>query len=85
MEGAMPNESPPGGVFRSRSGLVLLGFLAVGGYFVWTEHQAHAIQYLPYALLLLCPLMHLFHRHGGHGGKDSNEEHVGHRHERDRR
>ncbi len=61
----------------SRQGLVLAGFIAVSGYFLWTEHEAHvklAIPYLPFLLLLLCPLMHLFmhHDHGGHG------DHKGH-------
>jgi len=60
-----------GGWFRSRNGLVLAGFLAIAAYFLWTEHRAHVIQYLPFALLLLCPLLHLFHGgHGGHGGGD---------------
>lgn len=47
-----------------------LGFLAVAGYFLLTEHRAHVVPYLPFLLLLACPLMHLFmHRgHGGHGG-----------------
>ena len=47
---------------------VFFGFLLVAGYFLLTEHQAHAVQVLPYLLLLACPLMHLFHRHGGHRG-----------------
>ena len=51
----------------SRTGLVLLGFLAVGGYFLWTEHQAHTIAALPWLLLAGCLVMHLF-MHGGHGG-----------------
>lgn len=56
----------------SRSGLALLGFLAVAGYFLWTEHEVHVkavVPYLPWLLLLACPLMHLFmHRgHGSHG------------------
>ncbi len=56
----------------SRSGLVLLGFLGVAGYFLWAEHEAHLkalIPYLPFLLLLACPLMHLFmhHGHDGHG------------------
>ena len=51
---------------------VLIGFLLVAGYFLVMEHKAHlegALQYLPYLLLLACPLMHLFmhHDHGGHG------------------
>ena len=55
--------------YKTRGGIVLLGFLAIAAYFLWTEHRAHVIAFLPYALLLLCPLMHLFmhHGHGGHG------------------
>ena len=39
---------------------------AVGAYYLVTEHRAHLLDYLPYVLLMACPLMHLFHRHGGH-------------------
>jgi hypothetical protein len=56
--------------FRSRAGVALLVFLAIAAYFLWTEHQAHvwaAVPYLPWLLLLACPLLHLF-MHGGHGG-----------------
>ena len=59
---------------RSESGLVLLGFLAIAGFFLWEEHQAHLLGILPYGLLLLCPLMHLFH--GGHGGHGNQDEQV---------
>jgi Protein of unknown function (DUF2933) len=56
--------------FRTRSGVALLGFLAIAAFFLWEEHRAHLLGILPYGLLLLCPLMHLFHGgHGGHGGK----------------
>ncbi len=60
----------PAPFWRSRSGMVLLGFLAIAGYFLWTEHQAHVIAVLPWLFLLACPLMHLFMhgRHGGHHG-----------------
>ena len=59
--------------FQSRSGLVLLAFLAVAGFFLLTEHTAHVFGVLPYLLLLACPLMHFFHGghkqgHKGHGG-----------------
>jgi hypothetical protein len=52
---------------------ILLCFLLVAGYFLVMEHKAHlagTFAYLPYLLLLACPLMHLFmhHGHGGHGG-----------------
>jgi hypothetical protein len=66
----MPNTPQRGSWFQSRiTTWALLGFLAVGGFFLFTEHTAHLLGFLPYALLLLCPLMMLFmHRsHGGHG------------------
>jgi DUF2933 family protein len=63
---------------NSRTRWVLAGFLAVAAYLLVTEHQAHlsgVLNYLPYLLLLACPLMHAFHhgRHGNHG------ERAGHR------
>jgi hypothetical protein len=46
-------------------------FAAIALYFLITEHRAHVVQFLPFALLLACPLLHLFHGHGGHKhGKD---------------
>lgn len=52
----------------SKSGLVLVGFLAVAGYFLWAEHKAHILAYLPLILILgVCVGMHFF-MHGGHGG-----------------
>ena len=46
---------------------VFAGFLAVAGFFFFTEHRAHLMGALPFVLLALCPLMHLFHgRHGRH-------------------
>jgi hypothetical protein len=62
-----PGQPGTGAFLRSRAGLALLGFLAIGAFFLLGEHRAHAFGYLPYALLLLCPLLHLF-MHGGHGG-----------------
>lgn len=70
------NGEPPEGRswFRSRSGLVLLAFLAIAGFFLVTEHTAHVLGVLPYLLLLACPLLHMLHRgHGGrHGGHGSH-------------
>ncbi len=59
--------------WRLPTNWVLIGFLVVAGYFLVTEHRAHVVPYLPYALLLACPLMHLFHGHGGHGGHGRGE------------
>ena len=56
----------------SRSGVVLLGFLAIAAFFLWTEHRAHLLGGLPYVLLLLCPILHLLH--GGHRGHGGNHE-----------
>jgi hypothetical protein len=56
--------------WRSRSGMVLCGFLLVAGFYLVTEHTAHVYGALPFLLLLSCPLMHLFmhHGHGEHHG-----------------
>ncbi len=57
------------GWLSSRTGPVLVAFLAIAAFFLITEHRAHLYGILPYLLLLACPLLHLFmHRgHGGHG------------------
>ena len=57
-------------LWRTRSGVVLLGFLIVAGFYLVTEHTAHVLGVLPFLFLLACPLMHLFmhHGHGGHSG-----------------
>ena len=57
-------------LFRSRTGLALAAFLAIGAFFLVTEHTAHVYRALPFLLLLACPLMHLF-MHGGHGNHGS--------------
>ena len=66
-----------GGWLQTRGGLALLVFLAVAAFFLITEHTAHVFGVLPFALLLLCPLMHLF-MHGGHGGQSGSDGHAGH-------
>lgn len=52
---------------------VIIAVFAAGGiYYLWFQHRAHVLQYLPVAFFLLCPLMHLFGGHGGHGGGHSH-------------
>lgn len=63
-----------GQFFKSRTGLVLLGFLAIAAFYLLTEHTAHVFGLLPYVLLLLCPLLHLFM----HSGQSGHEGHAGH-------
>ena len=56
--------------FASRANIVLIGFLVLGGFYLIAEHRAHlwlVLPWLPWLLLLACPLMHFF-MHGGHGG-----------------
>ncbi len=74
----------PGGhrLFRLPLGFGLLAFLAIAGFFLWTEHRAHLLGALPWLLLLACPLLHFFmHRgHGdnhGEGGQGPGSEHGG--------
>ena len=78
----MPDRSERrgGGFFRSPTGYVFVAFIAIGGYFLWTEHRAHLSSILPFLILLLCPIMHLFHGHGdhGHGDKDDKDDKEGH-------
>ena len=76
----MQSEHRPGsgGWLRSRSGLALLVFLGVAGFYLLTEHTAHVFGALPYLLLLACPLMHVFmhrgHHHGGHGSQTRSSD-----------
>lgn len=43
---------------------VTLAAAVLGAYLLWT-HTGHVVTALPYAILLLCPLLHVFgHRHG---------------------
>lgn len=49
---------------------------AVAAFFVLREHWGHALGLLPYAVLLLCPLMHLFHGHGRHGARMDHKDHA---------
>ena len=53
---------------------IFWGFVLIAGFFLLTEHRAHAFQYLPVLLLLACPLMHLMHGHGGHGGHQGEDK-----------
>ncbi len=58
--------------FFSAANIALIGFLAIAGFYLVTEHRAHLYGILPWLLLLACPLMHFF-MHGSHG------VHGGHR------
>lgn len=63
---------------RFRYGLGLLAFLAIAGFFLWEEHEAHILSYLPLILIFgVCMGMHFF-MHGGHGrGHGSHHDESG--------
>lgn len=71
------HDQPQGSFLTSRAGFVLLGFLAVGGFLLLTEHRAHVLGALFYLLPLGCVFMHFF-MHGGHGHGGGG--HGGHGH-----
>lgn len=70
MSNSHPTVESPLPFWKSRGGIVLGMLLVIGIFYVVNEHLAHAEQaltYLPYLILLACPLMHVFgHNHGGH-------------------
>ena len=80
----MPRPAPHGTERRRvrLSYIVLFGFLAIAGFFLILEHRAHLLGWLPFAIILLCPLMHIFmhgsHKgHGGQGGPDGRGSAAG--------
>jgi hypothetical protein len=61
-----------GSFWTSRAFLVCAVLLLIVGFLLWTEHLAHALGFLPYLLILACPMMHIF-MHGSHGGHGHHE------------
>jgi len=62
---------------QSKTKWIFIAFLAIAAYFLVMEHQAHLsglLYYLPFLLLLACPLLHMF-MHGGHGGHGGHDSH----------
>lgn len=53
---------------RSRTNIVLVAFLAIAGFYLIAEHRAHLLGWLPFLIILACPLLHIFmhSKHGGH-------------------
>ena len=58
---------------KSKSGLVLIGFLIIAGALLFTEHRAHVLGLLVWLPLIACPLMHVF-MHGGHGHHGNHDQ-----------
>ena len=55
------------GNWKGLHGLTVVILVVAALYFLLVEHGSHLLPYLPYLILLLCPLMHVF-MHKGHGG-----------------
>jgi hypothetical protein len=56
-----------GNAWSSRAKWAFAVFAIIGAFFLLAEHRAHVLAFLPWLILLACPLMHKF-MHGGHGG-----------------
>ena len=56
-----------------KSKYVKVGFFLIIAYFLWMEHRAHVIEFLPFIFLAACLLMHIF-MHGGHGHHNGSRE-----------
>jgi heme/copper-type cytochrome/quinol oxidase subunit 4 len=69
---------PTGGFWKSRTGVVLIAFLAVAALLLTYEHRVHVFtgNGILIALLALCVGMHLF-MHGGHGGHGGGRDSDG--------
>lgn len=63
--------------WTTSQGVASIFLIGAVSYFLLMEHRTHLFQFLPFLILLLCPVMHIFmhkgHGHGGHGGPDSEE------------
>jgi hypothetical protein len=67
------SQHSPGGIrgfIATPAGVALLALLSAALIYALVAHTAHTLALLPYAFILLCPLMHLF-MHSGHGGGEN--------------
>lgn len=59
--------------WSSKQGMAALGLIGAASYFLFMEHREHIIEFLPYIILLACPLMHLM-MHSGHGHHEHHDD-----------
>lgn len=69
---------------RSRLRIIaVVGFFAIAAVLLFSEHRLHALEFLPYLLLIACPLLHFMHRgHGAHRHEAPDESDSGRREQR---
>jgi hypothetical protein len=62
--------------WSSGSGVALCLVTVAAALVLIIDHREHALQWLPYALLLACPLLHVFTHgvHRGHSGHATRKE-----------
>lgn len=61
--------------WRSKAGVILIMLIAIGAFYLIRENFGHVLPYLPYLILLVCPVMHFFgHGHGAHSRHDHPTE-----------
>ena len=63
---------------RSPIGVAALIGLVLLALYLLTEHTAHVFVFLPFGIILLCPLMHMFMMGGMHSGHGGHGNHDGH-------
>ena len=70
------NNPPPRPALAWQGAAIMVAVII--GFFVLREHWGHVFGFLPYLLLLACPLMHLFmhhdHGHGHHENRDAAQK-----------
>ena len=59
-------------VFRTPQGAALAAVLTAAIIYLLVDHTAHVLGVLPFAFVLLCPLMHLLMMRGMHGGHNGH-------------
>lgn len=69
------SEDASSSFWRSKAGVILIMLIAIGAFYLIREHFGHISPYLPYLILLACPVMHFFgHGHGGNSPHDDPTE-----------
>ena len=74
-------QPPPRGlaaILRSPQGAALAAVLTAAMIYLFVDHTGHVLALLPYAFVLLCPLMHLLMMRGMHGGHSDHGKHDAH-------
>jgi hypothetical protein len=61
------------GYWTTLHGLATIALVGTALYFLLVEHGPHVLPYVPFLVILLCPLMHLF-MHKDHSAHDHGQK-----------